>query len=167
MFVPATGRIYNVHGVTRGEQTGVLGQRPRRDPYKTFNNAALRAARDGQRQTCRNFFHGDAQTALPSRVMPPLCGIMLLFTLSRLPIYLSCLAFLPPSTLLRLPFFYFSLWRRPCCHSVPEAGPFLTGSNLWNEKRKKKRKGSWVKKLERLCFFVLFNFFWFCFTTRS
>lgn len=31
------------------------------------------------------------QSALPSNVMPLLCGIMLLFTLLRLPIYLSCL----------------------------------------------------------------------------
>lgn len=59
---------------------------------RRFNNATLRPARAEQKPTCHKLLHGDAPTVLPWRVMLPLCGIMLLFTLSRPPIYLSCLA---------------------------------------------------------------------------
>lgn len=59
VFVPATGRIYNVRGVIRRKRRALIGQGSREDPpgpYKTLNNAALRPARGGQRPTCRNFF---------------------------------------------------------------------------------------------------------------
>lgn len=42
VFVLATGRIYNIHGVIRREHVAVLGRRPRDDPTSSIKRLITR-----------------------------------------------------------------------------------------------------------------------------